>query len=127
VVEERDDENDTTAMYVHGNYIDETICLVKPTGEKYWFHTDDLFSTQMLTDDEGDVVERMHYSDYGEPRWFDGAGSPLAASSVGNVRAFQGREWVGEGYNWRTRQLYGPGTSVTVRTGDIGNTFRGHG
>jgi RHS repeat-associated protein len=51
------------------------------------FHTDHLGSTQMITDETGDVVEHVRYLPYGlvRGRW-DGAGNVIAAPSAGDVR-----------------------------------------
>jgi RHS repeat-associated protein len=120
VVEEQDSAGATLATYVYGNYIDEVLTmrrLVEPgtpgyggsePGEAdYWFHTDDQYSAVALTDANGAVVERYEYNDYGQPSFFDNAGTPLTATAVGNPYLYTGRRHDPEtGFHWyRTRYL----------------------
>ncbi len=51
------------------------------------FHSDHLGSTQMITDESGEVVEHIRYMPYGgvRGRW-DGAGNAIAAPPAGQVR-----------------------------------------
>lgn len=51
------------------------------------YHTDHLGSTQLITDDDGDVVEHIRYLPYGlvRGRW-DGAGNSIGGPPAGTVR-----------------------------------------
>jgi RHS repeat-associated protein len=109
------------ATYVFGNYIDEPICvrtqidLVSSPMEDAYYHQDELFNVVAITSgqddtgtpnqtgefDEGDVIERYRYGDYGNVEIVDESGSALAYSSAGNRFAFTGRE-----YDLETRLAY---------------------
>ena len=124
-----------SASYVYGNYIDETLNIVRdldpytpglqggPTGgvpASLYLHHDDLFSATALSAGPvgvsaggtfygpGDVIERYEYGDFGLPRVQTAAGAGSAPwSLVGNTRLFTGREWDHEieMYHYRTRSM----------------------
>ena len=50
---------------VFGSYIDEVLCMVKADNSRYFYSTNDLYSTYALTDGTGTVVERYMYDPYG--------------------------------------------------------------
>ena len=106
VVEERTASNTVAATYVYGNALDERLILHRG-GQTFYFHGDDLHNTTKLTGSGGAVVEQYEYDDYGLPYIRNGAGTPLAASAVGNPYCFSGREYDPEtGFYWyRTRYL----------------------
>jgi RHS repeat-associated protein len=114
VVEEQDDNGDTLATYVYGNYIDEVLQMrrdVDGTGgpEDYYYLHDDMHNVMALTDATGTVVERYQYDDYGQPTYTDGSFAPLgsAASAYDNPYLFTGRRFDNETgwYYYRTRYL----------------------
>jgi len=84
-----------TASYVFGNNIDEALQM-KRGNNVYYYHTNQLGSTMVLSDKNGDVVERIAYDVYGMPSFFDSDGNAIAQSSVGNNILFTGREYDSE-------------------------------
>ncbi len=61
------------------------------SGEDFFYHQDDLFSVYAMTDEDGVVVERYEYGDYGQVSITAEDGTPRAASSYGNRHTFTGR------------------------------------
>jgi hypothetical protein len=51
-------------------------------------------------------VEQYRYGDFGKPQFFNGAGSNIAASAVGNTTLFTGRRYDPTTglYDYRTRK-----------------------
>jgi len=102
VIEECDGlDNDTLlATYVHGNGIDELLQAEYPIDSDqhpisgtYYFHENTLGSIYAVTDNNGVVVERYEYSIYGKVSFFDGPGTPISDSAIGNCYLFTGREY----------------------------------
>jgi RHS repeat-associated protein len=105
-IEEQDDTDATVATYAWGNGIDEQLTMDRG-GQRYFFHADDLGSIRKVTDDSGNVLEQYRYDDFGEPSFFDGSGSLLAGTQIGNDTLFTGRRYDPETglYYYRTRYL----------------------
>ena len=75
-------------------------------GSDYYYHSNRLGSTYLLTDGTGGIVERYAYSPYGSPAVSNSAYVPSGSvSMVGNPYMFTGREFDGESglYNYRAR------------------------
>nr|NIS50897.1 RHS repeat protein [Phycisphaerae bacterium]NIW98093.1 hypothetical protein [Phycisphaerae bacterium] len=115
VIEERDGGDTTQATYVmaetqlglHDSPGDDQFIMTRG-GQDYYYHGDDSGSTRVLTDENGDSIERYRYHEYGSARIFNGAGQPLSASAIGNPYMFQGRyDLLGESPG---DQLYDPET-----------------
>ena len=106
VIEERDIDGAVVATYVYGLYIDQVLSM-RRNGVDFYYHADDLANVTALTNAAGIVVERYDYGDYGSPRFFDAAGTPIANSRVGNPILFTGRRFDAETglYYYRTRYL----------------------
>jgi RHS repeat-associated protein len=102
VVEERTNGN-TSANYVHGNYIDEVLQMRRSSQSDY-YHADDLFSVAALSSATGATEERYCYADYGLPTQ---PGSRQLVSQAGNTYFFTGREFHAEVglLDYRTRHL----------------------
>jgi hypothetical protein len=108
VVEERDDQDNVLASYVHDGYIDDVVSMrrIEPTEGDWFFHSDDQFSVSLLTDFEGAPVERIGYDAWGAPTFQRVSDSATASVSFfGNPYAFTGRRWdATEGvYHYRLR------------------------
>ncbi|MCC6698193.1 MAG: RHS repeat-associated core domain-containing protein, partial [Candidatus Hydrogenedentes bacterium] len=94
-----------------------------------YFHEDALGSVVLVTDDEGNNVEKYEYTEYGLPTVFVwdaqeeewGTGTEGGASAIGNTRMFTGREWDAEVglYYYRARH-YDPRTGRFVSPDPIG-------
>jgi RHS repeat-associated protein len=81
--------------YVHGPNVDEMLAKATAASTVY-YSGDALNSTAALTDGNGNVVERYHYTAFGLPTILDPQSSILVSSAYGNRMLFQGREWLAE-------------------------------
>jgi RHS repeat-associated protein len=131
VIEEQDASGSTLATYVYGNYGDEVLNMQRDAND-YYYHTDDLYNVMAVTDANGLVVERYEYLDYGEPNLFDGSGTPISNTAIGNSYLFTGRRYDRETgwYYYRTRYLDPVAGRFTSRDtiglwGDEGNLGNG--
>jgi RHS repeat-associated protein len=61
------------------------------SGEDFFYLQDDLFSVYAITDEDGVVVERYDYGDYGQVSIMAGDGTARAESQYDNRHAFTGR------------------------------------
>lgn len=80
------------ATYTWGNGIDELLTMDRG-GETFFYHADELGNIRKVTAAAGNVLEQYRYGDYGEPSFFDGAGTPLAGTQIGNLTLFNGRRY----------------------------------
>lgn len=92
VLEERDGTNALQARYVFGRGVNEVLTM-RRGGQTYYYHSDDLGNVMALSDENGDVVERYDYEDYGAPIIFDGSTNLLAQSAVLNPHLFSGHRY----------------------------------
>jgi len=71
--------------FVYGNYIDEPLVMHRQSdGEDYYYGHDHLYSTVVLLDDGGGVVERCEYDAYGTAHIMDASYNSRTVSSFGN-------------------------------------------
>jgi RHS repeat-associated protein len=78
--------------YVYGNYIDEPLIMHRQSdGKDFYFAQDHLYSTVVLIDDSGSVVERYEYDAYGTAHIMDASYNARTVSSYGNPYTFTGR------------------------------------
>jgi len=103
-IEEQDAADSTVATVVWGLGLDEPVQMVRG-GATHYFHADDQGNTLRVTDATAAVVEGYDYADYGLPSFFDGSGSSIAASAIGNPHLYNGRRFDEETgfYYYRTR------------------------
>ena len=103
-IEEQDFFDNTIATHVWGQGIDDLVSTDR-SGQRRFFHADDLGSVRAATDSSGSVVERYRYDDYGAPTFMDPGWSPQPGSSIGNSTLFTGRRYDGDTglYYYRTR------------------------
>jgi RHS repeat-associated protein len=108
LIEERDNSDQQQARYIHGARIDEIIAFVNRNGV-FYPHYDVLGNVTMLTDEQGNVVERYSYSVEGKVTIQGAEGEIYQNSSVENRWMFTGREWLKEIglYDFRNR-VYSP-------------------
>jgi len=101
VIEEQNAADSTVATYVKirdalDGTPDDGFVTFNPrvqmqrNGTNYFFHTDDLGSIVKVTDQAGSVVEQYLYRDFGQPLFFDGLGTNLNGSAIGNAYQFHG-------------------------------------
>jgi len=124
---ELDGSGEVITEWVYGVYIDEIIAMYRNTDgqpgfdETYYYIQDDLFNVVALADDQGNVVERYAYDDYGFPTIYDELGNAETESQYGNIFLFNGRRWdeTLELYDYRTR-YYDPAMGRFLRIDTIG-------
>ena len=109
-IEERNASGQVTKQYVWGNGIDELLRLDIYNGNSstpYYVHTDSIGSTTTVTDENGNLVERVTYDVYGAPTFTDALGQTLKKSTIRNTTLFQGHEYDYDLalYNYRARYL----------------------
>ncbi|MEW6746192.1 MAG: RHS repeat-associated core domain-containing protein [Planctomycetota bacterium] len=104
--EEYDEGAGIQASYVYGLYVDEVLTMQRG-GMDYYYLADDLHNVTVVTDAVGTPLERYEYGVYGKPKCFDGAGTPIAGSAIGNPYLFTGRQYDPETelYYYRSRYL----------------------
>ena len=67
-----------------------TFVMIRNNGTNYYANTDDNGSMMALTLDNGSVAERYAYQDYGEPSFYNAAGSQISGSAAGNTFLYGG-------------------------------------
>ena len=135
-IEERNASGQVTKHYFWGNGIDELLRLDIYNGtiaKPYYVHTDSIGSTTTVTDENGNLVERVRYDAYGIPTFTDALGQSLKKSSIGNTTLFQGREYDYDLalYNYRAR-YFDPTLGRFLQTDPLGyqdsmNLYQGMG
>jgi RHS repeat-associated protein len=110
IVEVRDGSDNILKQYIYGNGIDEVIRMDNINGSTitpYYFLSNGIGSTTVVTDTDGDIVEQYRYGLYGMPTFLDAAGNEIPGSTIGNNILFQGREYEPETnfYYYRARHL----------------------
>jgi len=123
-IEERNGANALTRQYIWGNGIDELLRLDIYSGNSstpYYIHTDNIGSTTAITDNSGNLVERVTYDVYGVPTFTDALGRTLKKSTIRNTTLFQGREYDYDLalYNYRAR-YYDPIMGRFLQTDPLG-------
>jgi RHS repeat-associated protein len=78
------------SWHLHGGQFDEQVCA-QIDGTRYYYALDMTQSMSALVDDTQAVVESYEYDAYGRPQFFDGSGTPMGGSAVGNMFLFTGR------------------------------------
>ena len=94
--------------YTWGPGIDNLLALTVHTGttaRTYYAIKDHLGSVHALVDAAGSIVEQYRFDAWGRTTVYDGVGTPLAQSAIGNRYVWQGREisWATGLYYFRAR------------------------
>jgi RHS repeat-associated protein len=77
-------ENGTLARaYAYGSYIDEPLVMISGTN-KYYYHSNNLYSVAALTDAAGSVIERYKYDPYGKASILAADGTTIRTASLVN-------------------------------------------
>ena len=71
IVEEHDGTDAVTAFYTYGTYIDDPLTMDRPSGTRYYYHANRLYSIYLLTNAAGGIAERYAYTPYGVATTFD--------------------------------------------------------
>ncbi len=111
VIEQIDLLTDETLMtHVYGLGIDDEVSYRIEdllVDENIWSHRDDLNSLTSISDENGVIVERYEYGDYGKVSYFDAAGMSLPATQFKAQHLYTGRSLIsGTGlYDYRFRVM----------------------
>ncbi|MCK5019542.1 MAG: RHS repeat-associated core domain-containing protein, partial [Candidatus Peribacteraceae bacterium] len=124
VIEERDGSAQVLKQYIYGNGIDEIIRVdnyESGTPVPYYFHTNAIGSTTTITDNSGNLIERVSYDTFGMPTFTNSSGGNIAASTIDNEYLFQGRRYDRETnlYYYRAR-YYDPIMGRFMQTDPMG-------
>ena len=106
VIEEQDGVKASLATYLVGNGIDDLIKMNR-NGSDYFYHTNHLGSVMAITDRSGEIVERYEYDPFGKVSFYNGSGTALMKSAIGNEVLFTGRSYNAESglYDYRARTM----------------------
>ena len=106
VIEEQDGSKALLATYLIGNGIDDMIKMNRK-GNDYFYHTNHLGSVMAVSDRSGTVQERYEYDPFGKVSFYNGVGTQLTKSAIGNEVLFTGRSYNAESglYDYRARTM----------------------
>lgn len=112
--------NNETTSYLYGNDIDEALQM-KKADAIYYYHTNHLRSTSVVTNASHAVVEQVDYDAYGQPTFIDDKGEKQAQSVISNNILFSGREFDAETgmYHYRARTMH-PGIGRFLQKDPMG-------
>lgn len=129
VIEERDGNDQVTRQYVYGDGIDEVLQMKiyqGPYQGTYYYHTDANNSVTAVTDQEGNLIERVSYDIYGVPTFREYITDPGNAvtrgySIIGNEILWHSRRYDPESntYYFRNR-AYDPTMGRFLQTDPMG-------
>ena len=94
--------NNTTTSYLYGSHLDELL-LINRDDMQYYYHANHLGSTLAITDNIGNLVERIEYDPFGAPAFYDSSGNTVNRSITENSILFCGREYDIESGNYHMR------------------------
>jgi len=116
VIEERNGFDQVQKQYTYGNGLDEILRMDNYDGAiatPYYYHTNAIGSVTEITNNEGKIVERVTYDEYGKPTFIDCFTDPQnptesTNSVIGNSYLFQGRLYDPETnlYYYRARYFH---------------------
>lgn len=118
-VEERDGADNLLATQV---YEDNLQPLTRFSGaNKYFYHRNDLGSTEAVSDSTSSLLEKYRYDDFGNTTLLNPQGNVITASAIGNRFLFTGQEYETEqkSYQFPMRN-YTPTTGVFTQRDPIG-------
>jgi RHS repeat-associated protein len=121
VIEERAGDGSLEARYTYGTGVDEPL-MMERDGNVYYYHRDALGNITEVTDSSGLLAERYTYDVYGSPQIFDGSGTSLASSVIGNPYLFTSRRYDLESGNYYFRaRIYHPALGRFLQMDPAGN------
>jgi RHS repeat-associated protein len=101
VLAEVDSTGGLRRAYTHGPGIDNWLAMTVYTGataKTYFYLTDHQGTVHAVADETGSIVESYRFDSWGRVLGvYNGSGTPLAESAIGNKILWQGRE-----YSWKT-------------------------
>ncbi|MFC2140941.1 RHS repeat domain-containing protein [Acidobacteriota bacterium] len=129
VIEERDEDDRVTKQYVYGDGIDEILQMKiyqGPYQGTYYYHTDANNSVTAVTDQEGNLIERVSYDIYGVPTFKEYITDPGNAvtrdySIIGNEILWHSRRYDSESHTYYFRnRAYDPTMGRFLQTDPMG-------
>ncbi|MGZ5553378.1 MAG: hypothetical protein ACXWHF_07045, partial [Chthoniobacterales bacterium] len=69
---------------------------IRRGGVNYAYHAEVVPWLWLMTNSSGAAAERYDYEDFGDPHVFDGSGTPLITSAIGNTYLFKGMRFDAE-------------------------------
>lgn len=93
IIEEQSAAGATQATYTYGNYIDEVLTMDRG-GQTYYYHQNNLWSVEAITNGAGVVVERYSYDAYGRASVFTASGVPIPPSAWGTPHSVIFNPWM---------------------------------
>lgn len=120
VLEERSVADELLARYTYTISTDD-IVMMERGGTSYYYHKDAQGNITEVTDSLGGVVERYEYDIYGTVIRFNGSGTPIPTTLIGNYYLYTGRYYDAESglYEFRAR-AYSPRLGRFVQQDPIG-------
>jgi RHS repeat-associated protein len=90
-IEERDGSNTLLNRTVFNDFLSPV--LNEKNGTEFYYHSNDLNSIEVITNNTGRLIERYQYDVYGKPTRYDSLNNILASSPAGNRFGFTGQEY----------------------------------
>jgi RHS repeat-associated protein len=120
IIQELDASGAVQATWRYGIGLDEPLSIER-SGQTHWYLADPIGSIRALTDGFGAVAESYLYDAFGAAAIFDGTGTPIAASALGNPYLFTARQVDPETglFHYRAR-AYSPTTGRFLQRDPLG-------
>lgn len=120
VIEERNENDQTLATYVYGDFLDDVLQMERG-GAKYYYHKDGMSSTTSLTDANANVVERYDYDAFGNVTYLDADYNVIANSVAGNEYLYTGQRLDAEtGLYYYKNRYYDASTGRFIQRDPMG-------
>ena len=110
-IEERDGSNLLVNRTVFTNFLSPV--LNEKSGNKFYYHQNELNSVEAITNSTGQLTERYQYDVFGKPTMYDSLNNPMLSSAAGNRFGFTGQEYDSASGSYRFFfRNYSPETGV---------------
>ncbi len=109
LIQEGPSATSVSMLYIHGGRVDEIVKQIRGSdGWERFFQHDAQGNCILQTDGAGNLVEQYDYDAFGQPYFYDAAGSDIGGSPWGNRFLFTGREWLHDLwiYDYRHRMYH---------------------
>lgn len=118
-LEERDAADNLAGIQVFENSYGPLARLAG--GNKYFYHTNELISTDAITDSMGAVVEKYRYDDFGNTTILNPQGNPISTTAINNRFMYTGQEYEAQQKNYHFAfRNYQPATGTFSQRDPIG-------
>ena len=115
------ENNAEKQSYVYHSYVDDPIAIIKANGDTNYYHSNHLFSTEVITDNNGNLVETYDYDSHGKVTVKDSLGVVQTASAIGNAYGFTGRRLDAEsGLYYMRARSFDPQLGVFISRDPLG-------